>query len=116
MAGGLVCLVIADLLLAFGSGLIAAFAGIAMWGLHMALTQGILARLVADAAPAQLRGSGFGLFNLATGIAMLLASVLAGMLWSSLGPDTTFLAGALFALIAGGMLRFVRPKDSGANA
>jgi MFS family permease len=114
MAGGLVCLLIADLLLAFGPGLIATFAGVAMWGLHMALTQGVLARLVADAAPAQLRGSGFGLFNLATGIAMLLASVVAGLLWSRLGPAATFLAGALFALIAGGMLRFVRPVAASA--
>lgn len=110
MAGGLICLVMADLLLAFGPGLAAAFVGIALWGVHMALTQGILARLVADTAPETLRGSGFGLFNLATGIAMLFASVGAGMLWSSLGPAATFLAGALFALIAGGMLRFVRPK------
>lgn len=107
MAGGLVCLVIADLLLAFGSGLVATFAGIALWGLHMALTQGVLARLVADAAPEKLRGSGFGLFNLATGIAMLFASVVAGLLWSSTGPAATFVAGALFALLAGLMLRFV---------
>lgn len=109
MAGGLACLMLADLLLAFGSGLIATFAGIALWGLHMALTQGILAKLVADAAPEQMRGSGFGLFNLATGAAMLLASVVAGVLWSSLGPAATFLAGGLFALIAGAMLRFVKP-------
>lgn len=112
MAGGLVCLVMADLLLAFGPGLVATFAGIALWGLHMALTQGILARLVADAAPEQLRGSGFGLFNLATGVAMLFASIVAGMLWSSYGPPATFVTGALFALIAGGMLRFVNPEAS----
>lgn len=108
MAGGLVCLVLADLLLAFGSGLVATFAGITLWGAHMALTQGILAKLVADAAPEHLRGSGFGFFNLASGIAMLFASVIAGVLWSGLGPVATFLAGTVFAVIAGGLLSFVR--------
>lgn len=108
MAGGLVCLVFADLLLAFGSGLVTTFAGIALWGAHMALTQGILAKLVADAAPEHLRGSGFGFFNLASGVAMLFASVVAGVLWSTFGAVATFLAGALFAVIAGGLLIFVR--------
>lgn len=115
MVAGLACLVLADLLLAYGSGLIASFVGIALWGLHMALTQGILAKLVADAAPEQLRGSGFGLFNLATGVAMLLASVVAGLLWSSLGPEATFITGALFAAAAGGMLYFVKPGASTSN-
>lgn len=108
MAGGLVCLVFADLLLAFGSGLVTSFAGIALWGAHMALTQGVLAKLVADAAPEHLRGSGFGFFNLASGVAMLFASVVAGVLWSTFGPVATFLAGAIFAVIAGGLLIFVR--------
>lgn len=108
MAWGLVCLILADLMLASGVGLFAAFAGIALWGAHMALTQGILAKLVADATPEHLRGSGFGLFNLATGIAMLFASLLAGVLWSTIGSAATFLAGAMFVLVAGSLLMIAR--------
>lgn len=97
---GLVCLILADLVLALVSGLAGAFAGIALWGLHMALTQGLMANLVADQAPAELRGSAFGLFNLATGIALLTASVVAGLLWHRLGASSTFLAGAGYATFA----------------
>ncbi len=100
LAAGLACLIAADMLLAFGNGMLAIFAGIALWGAHMALTQGILAKLVADASPEHLRGSGFGFFNLASGIAMLFASLLAGILWSAVGPQATFMTGALFALLA----------------
>lgn len=96
---GLACLIAADLALAFAPGLITAFAGILLWGLHMALTQGLLAKLVADAAPADLRGSAFGTFNLATGIAMLAASLLAGLLWDRFGAPATFLTGAAFAVL-----------------
>jgi MFS family permease len=67
---------------------------------HMALTQGLLAKLVANTAPAELRGTGFGIFNLVSGGALLLASVIAGSLWSSLGASATFLAGAVFAVVA----------------
>ena len=105
LVGGLACLIAADMLLAFGNGLPAAFAGIALWGAHMALTQGILAKLVADASPDHLRGSGFGFFNLASGIAMLFASLLAGILWTALGPQATFMAGAFFALLALALMR-----------
>jgi MFS family permease len=66
----------------------------------MALTQGLMSKLVADAAPARVRGSAFGLFNLASGVAMLIASVAAGLLWDRLGPEATFLAGAGFASAA----------------
>ena len=97
---GLAFLILADLALAFGPGLIGAFIGIALWGLHMALTQGLMAKLVADRAPAALRGSAYGLFNLATGLTMLLASLLAGVLWDGLGSGATFLAGGSFACIA----------------
>ena len=81
-------------------GVVAAFVGIALWGLHMALTQGLMAKLVADRAPPELRGSAFGMFNLAAGVAMLFASVVAGLLWDRLGANSTFLAGAGFATIA----------------
>lgn len=100
LIAGMAVLVAADLLLARASGLAAAFAGIALWGAHMALTQGLMAKLVADSAPAHVRGSAFGLFNLASGAAMLVANVAAGLLWQTLGPDATFLAGAGFAALA----------------
>jgi len=101
---GIAVLIGADLMLAFRAGLAGAFAGIALWGAHMALTQGLLAKLVADRAPADLRGSAFGFFNLATGVALLLASVAAGLLWDAVGPTATFLGGGAFALAAGAVL------------
>jgi MFS family permease len=99
LIAGMAVLIAADLLLAFGTGLFAVFAGIALWGAHMALTQGLMSKLVADAAPSNLRGSAFGLFNLASGVAMLVASVAAGLLWDALGPAATFIAGAVFATL-----------------
>lgn len=96
---GLACLVAADMLLAFGKGLPAAFAGIALWGAHMAFTQGLLAQLVAERAPENLRGSAFGVFNLATGVTTLAASVVAGLLWDHVGPSATFMVGGGFAAI-----------------
>lgn len=98
---GLAALIAADLFLAFAPGVWGAFAGIAFWGGHMALTQGLIAKFIAENAPADLRGSAFGLFNLATGLAMLAASVIAGLLWDRVGPAATFVAGAGFALGAG---------------
>ncbi len=97
---GLAVLVAADLLLAFGPSLAGIFAGIGLWGLHMGLTQGVLAALIAATAPERLRGTAFGLFGLVTGVAALIASVLAGLLWDRIGPDATFSAGAAFAAIA----------------
>lgn len=70
-----------------------------MWGLHMGFTQGLLATLIAETAPAELRGTAFGMFNLVTGAAILLASVIAGALWDIAGPQGTFLAGATFTLV-----------------
>jgi len=99
-AWGLIALIAADALLAWGRGLVMVFAGIALWGAHMALTQGLLGKLVADSAPPRLRGSAFGLFNLATGVAMLFASLLAGLLWEWIGPSATFAAGGGFAAAA----------------
>lgn len=97
---GLVLLIAADLVLAAAASPAVVFCGAALWGLHMAFTQGLLAKLVADTAPAELLGTGFGIFNLASGIALLLASVIAGALWSGFGPSATFLAGAAFAGVA----------------
>jgi MFS family permease len=105
---GLACLVVADIFLASRLGLVGTFAGIALWGGHMALTQGLLAQLVAERAPEALRGSAFGIFNLATGITMLAASVLAGVLWDYAGPSATFIAGGGFAGIAALLILFRR--------
>lgn len=93
-------LLAADLLLGVSQGLWPVLAGVALWGLHMGLTQGLLAALVADATPPDLRGTAFGAFNLVTGIVMLVASVLAGALWDRYGPPATFHAGAVFTVIA----------------
>jgi MFS family permease len=98
---GLTLLIAADLVLAAAASPLLAFVGAALWGLHMAFTQGLLAKLVADTAPAELRGTAFGIFNLVSGGALLLASVIAGALWSAFGASTTFLAGAAFAAMAG---------------
>lgn len=97
---GLVTLVIADLILAGAQRPLAVFLGTACWGLHMALTQGVLSKLVAEDVPARLRGTAFGIFNTATGASVLLASVTAGALWSAIGPSATFVAGATFAVLA----------------
>ena len=96
---GLVVLVAADLLLAFAPGWPAMLAGVALWGLHMGMTQGLLAAMVADTAPDELRGTAFGFFNLVSGIAMLLASATAGLLWDRLGSQATFIAGAGLATV-----------------
>jgi MFS family permease len=100
LAVGIACLVVGDLILAFGPNIALVMAGVGFWGLHMALTQGLFASLVADAAPENLRGTAFGIFNFAGGIAMLVASVLAGGFWDAYGPEATFLAGAGFAVVA----------------
>jgi sugar phosphate permease len=97
LAGGLGVLVAADIILATASSPLIVMLGAGLWGLHMALTQGTLTKLVADAAPADLRGTGFGFFNLVTGISTLFASLIAGALWSRSGPSATFLTGAVFA-------------------
>lgn len=97
---GVATLVVADLLLALASSMPILLLGVVFWGLHMGLTQGLFAALVADTAPADLRGTAFGVFNLASGGAMLAASVVAGALWDVYGPIATFLAGAAFTTVA----------------
>ena len=100
LSAGLVALVVSDIVLALAASAAGVLAGAALWGLHMALTQGLLAALIAATAPEDLRGTAFGVFNLASGIALLAASGLAGYLWQSVGPAATFLAGAAFTAIA----------------
>ncbi|WP_245488588.1 MFS transporter [Mesorhizobium sp. Pch-S] len=107
LAVGLLLLVVADLVLALVPDMAGLLIGVVLWGLHMGFTQGLLATLIADAAPAELRGTAFGVFNLITGIALLVASVVAGFLWDQIGPQATFLAGAAFALVTlAGLLCF----------
>ena len=113
LLAGLGVLMVADLLLAAARSPLLAFTGAGFWGLHMALTQGLFSRLVANAAPAELRGTAFGVFNLVGGGATLLASIIAGALWTALGPAATFGAGAGFAaLAAAGLLAFRFPAQS----
>jgi MFS family permease len=98
---GAALLVVADVVLAFSASVIATLVGIAIWGLHMGFTQGLFAALVADASRPEQRGTAFGVFNLITGLALLVASLLAGILWDRSGPQATFLAGAALTAIAG---------------
>jgi MFS family permease len=100
LLGGFAVLIASDLVLAQASSPAGALTGAALWGLHMALTQGLLAALVSATAPADLRGTAFGVFNLGCGVALLVASALAGALWDALGPAYTFYAGAAFTALA----------------
>jgi MFS family permease len=109
---GLGVLIIADGVLAAATIPWMVFPGAALWGLHMALTQGLLSKLVSDSAPAGLRGTAFGIFHLVSGVALLLASAIAGALWTLLGPQATFLAGAGFALLAAAGLILIRPRGA----
>jgi len=111
LGAGLVVLIVADLVLAQAQGLTMVAIGVALWGLHMGMTQGLLATMVAGTAPEHLRGTAFGFFNLASGIAMLIASVLAGLLWDTLGAAVTFYAGAVFSLLAFMMLVLRKPDQ-----
>ncbi len=97
---GLVVLIAADLVLATNDHWTTVLCGVALWGVHMGITQGLLARMVADVSPVDLRGTAYGFFNLMSGLAMLIASVLAGLLWDKLGASFTFYAGAGFCVIA----------------
>jgi len=100
LAAGLVALIVADVVLAAFGTVASVLLGAGLWGLHMGLSQGLLAAMVADTAPAALRGTGFGIFNLITGVAVLAASVVAGALWEQLGSSATFVCGAMFAAVS----------------
>ncbi|WP_175917371.1 MFS transporter [Burkholderia pyrrocinia] len=97
MVAGLVMLIAADLVLAHGTHWGTVLVGVALWGLHMGMTQGLLATMVAHAAPSELRGTAFGVFNLLSGVATLVSSVVAGILWDRVGAAATFYAGAVFS-------------------
>ena len=105
---GFAFLIAADLSLAFAGSLLGVSLGVVLWGLHMAFTQGLLSTMVADTAPPELRGTAFGMFNLLGGLALLAASVMAGVLWDRIGGQATFLAGAGLTAMALIVLAFVR--------
>lgn len=108
LAWGLVVLLLADVALAYSNHWSWVWAGISLWGLHMGMTQGLLARMVADAAPADLRGTAYGFFNLLSGVALLIASALAGLLWDQLGASATFAAGVIFCGLTLGAMAVYR--------
>ncbi|MHB1110818.1 MAG: MFS transporter [Devosia sp.] len=110
LMAGLVLLILADLVLALEPSLQGVTAGVVLWGLHMGFTQGLLASLVAETAPPELRGSAFGVFNMAGGVALLAASILAGLLWDAAGPGATFAAGAGIAAVALVGLAYLRKQ------
>ncbi len=111
LALGLAVLIAADLVLATDDHWTTVLVGVALWGVHMGITQGLFARMVADVTPADLRGTAYGFFNLVSGLAMLVASVLAGLLWDRFGASFTFYAGAAFCVLAGFGLLW-RPADA----
>ena len=100
LAAGMLVLTFADIALASANGYALLFAGIALWGLHMGMTQGLLATMITDVSPPEYRGTAFGVFNLLSGVGLLAASGLAGWLWDRHGPPATFFAGAVIALLA----------------
>jgi MFS family permease len=112
LALGLVVLVVSDLVLATAGSWPLLLLGVALWGVHMGMTQGLLAAMVADTAPADLRGTAYGFFNHLSGVAMLISSVVAGLLWDSLGSAYTFVAGAGFALLTLVGLMVFKPGGS----
>jgi len=110
LVAGLLVLILADAVLAVSTDWVSLLIGVALWGVHMGMTQGLLATMVADTAPADLRGTAFGLFNLVSGVAMLVASVVAGWLWETQGASFTFVGGGVFAVWALLVLG-LRPSD-----
>jgi MFS family permease len=107
---GFALLIVADVVLALNGSVAVVMLGVALWGLHMGLTQGLLSAMVADCAPENLRGTAFGVFNLVGGIALLIASIVAGALWEITGPEGTFLAGAAFTAVALAALPWARRR------
>ena len=115
LVAGLVLLIAADLALALATGVWAVMGGVVLWGLHMGLTQGLLSAMVADVAPAEIRGTAFGVFHMVSGIMLLAASLIAGLLWDQVGPSATFFAGIGFTAIALAGLIAVRKHGPAAS-
>ena len=113
---GLVVLIAADLVLAASVHWAVVLAGVALWGVHMGMTQGLLATMVADTAPAELRGTAYGLFNLVSGVALLAASLLAGAVWDRWGASWTFIVGAVICVLTLLALGLRRPASTTGSA
>ncbi|MEO7114371.1 MAG: MFS transporter [Caldimonas sp.] len=113
LASGLIVLIASDMLLGFAQHWTVLLAGVALWGVHMGMTQGLLATMVANTAPDDLRGTAYGFFNLLSGIAMLVSSMLAGALWDMFGPSATFFSGAGFCLVTLIGLAALRVRTTG---
>jgi MFS family permease len=111
LAVGFAVLIAADAVLALATGIWMVMAGTVLWGLHMGLTQGLLAAMVADTTPPRIRGTAFGIFNLVTGVALLGGNLVAGLLWDHYGPSSTFFAGAGITAIA--LVALVTLRGSG---
>jgi MFS family permease len=111
LAAGLVVLIASDVVLANATRPLLVVAGVVLWGIHLALTQGLLSAMVAHSAPPELRGTAFGVFNLVSGVAMLAASAVAGLLWDARGAAFTFYVGAAFSAVAL-LVLVVRPRPS----
>jgi MFS family permease len=105
---GLAALIASDLTFSFSKTVLQLALGTALWGLHMGFTQGLFAAMIADTATPHLRGTAFGVFNMAGGLAMLMASVIAGLLWDLFGAPATFLVGAIFATMTLGVYVLIR--------
>ncbi|MBJ8377393.1 MFS transporter [Citrobacter cronae] len=106
LQAGLLVLIAADITLALSHHWSTLLIGVGLWGIHMGMTQGLLAAMIAHTAPAELRGTAFGMFNLISGIALLLASTGAGILWETMGAASTFYAGAVICAIVLAGMRF----------
>ena len=107
----LVLLAASDFTFAFVSSVRGTVAGVVLWGLHLASSQGIFSLMVARAAPEHLRASAFGVFNLFSGADLLLAGIGAGTLWDFFGPTGTFAGGAVEALVMLLMLTFKKAEQ-----
>jgi len=116
LIAGVVVLIASDLVLAHGSHWSIVLLGVALWGLHMGMTQGLLATMVSHSAPAQLRGTAFGFFNLLGGVVTLLSSVIAGELWDKIGATATFYAGAVFCVATIALLVAGKAPDTRATS
>jgi MFS family permease len=110
-AAGMVVLILADGMLAMARGALGVFIGAGLWGLHLGMTQGLLSAMIADTTPKAWRGTGFGVFSLISGVALLIASVAAGAIWDHFGSQSTFAVGATFALLSVFALPLLRTSD-----
>ena len=116
LMAGMAALIAGNVVLATAGGLGGLAVGVALWGAHMALTQGIFGRMIADSAPTHLRATSFGAFWFVSGIGTLLASLAAGILWDRDGSSATFLASAAAAAVALALLSLLPEENSSLRA